>query len=204
MDTIAKLISAFLHPFLMPMATLVVLLHFDLYLSHRIDVFIYLAMVIGINTLAPAFSLWFMYKRKLISDLDIRNRKERVKPFLIVLSYFTLAYILTLEISGIFVPELYRSLMLGLVLSIFVGWLITLKFKISMHMLASGGVLAAILIASIRLDTLDLQWISSIIILGGLLGWSRLYLKAHTYEEVYAGYAVGFCCVGMTMMLGLG
>jgi len=71
-------------------------------------------------------------------------------------------------------------------------------------MLASGGVLAAILIASIRLDTLDLQWISSIIILGGLLGWSRLYLKAHTYEEVYAGYAVGFCCVGMTMMLGLG
>jgi len=118
MDTIAKLISAFLHPFVMPMGTLVLMLHFDLYLSHRIDVFIYLAMVIGINSLAPAFSLWFMYKRKLISDLDIRNRKERVKPFLIVLSYFTLAYILTLEISGIFIPELYRSLMLGLVLSI--------------------------------------------------------------------------------------
>jgi len=204
MNTIAKLISAFLHPFVMPFATLVLLLHFDLYLSHRIEVFIYLAMVIGINSLAPAFSLWFMYKRKLISDLDIRNRKERVKPFLIVLSYFTLAYILTLEISGIFVPELYRSLMLGLVLSIFVGWLITLKFKISMHMLASGGVLAAILIASIRLDTMDLPWISAIIISGGLLGWSRLYLKAHTPVEVYSGYAVGFCCVGMTMILGLG
>jgi hypothetical protein len=204
MEIVAKLISALFHPFIMPIATLVLLLHFDLYLSHRIEMFIYLALVLGINSLAPAFSLWFMYKRNLISDLDIRNRKERVKPFLIVLSYFTLAYILTLEISGIVVPELYRSLMLGLVLSIFVGWFITLKYKISMHMLASGGVLAAIVVTSLRLDTMDLQWIACIIIMGGFLGWSRLYLKAHTIVEVYSGYAVGFCCVGLTMLLGLG
>ena len=204
MDTVAKLISAFLHPFVMPVATLVLLLHFDVYLSLRIEMFIYLAMVISINSVAPAISLWFMYRRKLISDLDISNRKERVKPFLIVLSYYTLAYILTLDISGILVPELYRSLLLGLVLSIFAGWLFTLKFKISMHMLASGGVLAAILISAIRLGTLDLQWIACIIISGGIVGWSRVYLEAHTLKEVYSGYAVGFCCVGVTMFLGLG
>jgi membrane-associated phospholipid phosphatase len=204
MDTVAKLISAFLHPFVMPAATLMLLLHFDIYLSLRIEMFIYLALVISINSIAPAISLWFMYKRNLISDLDIRNRKERVKPFLIVLSYYTLAYILTLDISGVSVPELYRSLMLGLVLSIFAGWLITLKFKISMHMLASGGVLAAILISAIRLETLDLQWIAGIIISGGIVGWSRVYLGAHTLKEVYSGYAVGFCCVGVTMFFGLG
>jgi hypothetical protein len=184
MNFLAKLVSAILHPLLMPLASLFLLLHFDPYLSHRFEIFFYLTLIISINSLAPAVSLWFMHKRKVISDLDITDRKERAMPFFIVLSYFTLAYILSLEITGIFIPVLYRSLLLGLVLSIFVGWLITFKFKLSMHMLGSGGVLAAILAVANIYNTIDIAWISAIIIGGGLMGWSRLYFKSHTRWEV--------------------
>ncbi|HHZ82052.1 MAG TPA: hypothetical protein EYN28_08215 [Flavobacteriales bacterium] len=204
MNFLAKLVSAILHPLLMPLASLFLLLHFDPYLSHRFEIFFYLTLIISINSLAPAVSLWFMHKRKVISDLDITDRKERAMPFFIVLSYFTLAYILSLEITGIFIPVLYRSLLLGLVLSIFVGWLITFKFKLSMHMLGSGGVLAAILAVGNIYNTIDIAWISAIIIGGGLMGWSRLYLKAHTRWEVYTGYAVGFLCMGSSIYFELG
>ncbi|PCJ80649.1 MAG: hypothetical protein COA49_07390 [Bacteroidetes bacterium] len=188
----------------MPLTSLFLLLHFDPYLSHRFEVFFYLTLIIAINSLAPAVSLFFMHKRKMISDLDIRNRKERAVPFFIVLSYYLLAYILSLEITGIFIPILYRSLLLGLVISILVGWLITFKFKLSMHMLASGGVLAAVLVVALRYNSFDMDWISIIILAGGILGWSRLYLKAHTMSEVYSGYAIGFLCMGSSVYLELG
>lgn len=178
--------------------------HFDVFLSNRTDVFIYLTLIIVIITFATGASIILMRKRGLISDLDIRNRSERFTPFIIVLGYYVIAYILTLELTGIVIPVLYRSLMLGLVVSILTGLIVTMRFKLSMHLLAIGGVLASVIYVGIINETSDVNWISSIVIASGLLAWSRLELKAHTLKEVYVGFSVGFLCMLSVLMLQIG
>ena len=204
MQVFAKFISAIFHPFLMPLFTIFLLKHFDVYLSNRTDVFIYLALIIVITTLATGFSILLMRRRGMISDLDIRNRSERFTPFLVVLGYYVMAYVLTLELTGIAIPVLYRSLMLGLVVSILTGLIITKRFKLSMHLLAIGGVLAAVIYVGAINATSDLNWIASIVIASGLLAWSRLELQAHTLKEVYVGFSVGFVCMFSVLILQIG
>jgi hypothetical protein len=204
MQAFAKFISAVFHPFLMPLFTMFLLRHFDVFLSNRTDVFIYLTFIIFIITFATGVSILLMRKRGLISDLDIRNRSERFTPFIIVLGYYVIAYILTLELTGIVIPVLYRSLMLGLVVSILTGLIVTMRFKLSMHLLAIGGVLASVIYVGIINETSDVNWISSIVIASGLLAWSRLELKAHTLKEVYVGFSVGFLCMLSVLMLQIG
>ena len=204
MQLFAKFISAVFHPFLMPLFTMFLLRHFDVFLSNRIDVFIYLTLIIVIITFATGVSILLMRKRGLISNLDIRNRSERFTPFIIVLGYYVIAYILTLEFTGIAIPVLYRSLMLGLVVSILTGLIVTMRFKLSMHLLAIGGVLASVIYVGIINETSDVNWISSIVIASGLLAWSRLELKAHTLKEVYVGFSVGLLCMLSVLMLQIG
>ncbi|MDA0732587.1 MAG: hypothetical protein ACKVHK_06685 [Flavobacteriales bacterium] len=157
-----------------------------------------------ITTLATGFSILLMRRRGMISDLDIRNRSERFKPFLIVLGYYVMAYVLTLELTGIAIPVLYRSLMLGMVVSILTGLIVTMRFKLSMHLLAIGGVLAAVIYVGVINVTSDLNWIASIVIASGLLAWSRLELEAHTLKEVYVGFSVGFVCMFGVLILQIG
>ena len=79
-----------------------------------------------------------------------------------------------------------------------------MRFKLSIHLLAIGGVLASVIYVGIINETSDVNWISSIVIASGLLAWSRLELKAHTLKEVYVGFSVGFLCMLSVLMLQIG
>ena len=58
----AQLVRAALHPLCMPLLTLGLLLEVDGYLMHRLGLFAYLFVLLFINTLAPAISLWVLKK----------------------------------------------------------------------------------------------------------------------------------------------
>ena len=100
----AKWISAILHPLLMPLVTLVLVFGMDPYLQSLPHVFVYMGVVVLVNTLAPAISIFVLHRRGMLSDLDIRNRKERSLPFFIVLAYFIMTYILLVTSPRHFYP----------------------------------------------------------------------------------------------------
>ena len=142
MNALAQTVSAVLHPLCMPLLTFGLLLSTDGFLAHRLGLFAYLFVILLINTLAPAFSLWILRRRGVISDLDIRSRSERPLPFLIVLAYYVMAYVLVLNSHAVEVPVFYQNVLLALVVAISFAWIITWKAKISMHMMAQGGITA--------------------------------------------------------------
>ena len=49
----ARLVSTVLHPLVMPLVTLILLFYFDLHLRTMPGVFLYLGLVVLVNTLAP-------------------------------------------------------------------------------------------------------------------------------------------------------
>ena len=73
--------------------------------------------------------------------MESANRSERTLPFLIVLAYFILTYVLLVTGDTMYIPAVYLSTLMGLIVSISLALLITKRFKISMHMLGQGGAL---------------------------------------------------------------
>ena len=135
----------------------------------------------------------------MISDWDIRSRGERPLPFLLVLSYYLMAYALVVNSTAVEVPLFYRNVLLALVVAIERPWLLTWKAKISMHMLAQGGILAVYLHVALTDQFWDMRWLSALILCAGLVGWSRLHLGAHTSREVYSGFVLGLASVWITL-----
>jgi membrane-associated phospholipid phosphatase len=196
---LAQTVSGVLHPLCMPLLTLGLLVLTDGYLVHRIGLFAYLFVLLLINTVAPAISLWLLKRRGVISDLDIRNRSERPWPFLLVLAYYLMAYALVVQSTAVAVPVFYQQVLLSLVVAIASAWVVTWKAKISMHMLAQGGILAVYLHVAMMDHSWDLNWVSVLLLSAGLVGWSRLRLGAHTPAEVYSGFALGLLTVWITL-----
>ena len=199
MTRLAKFVSGVLHPLCMPLLTLGLLLATDGYLAHRLGLFSYLFVLLLINTLAPALSMFILKKRGVISDWDIRMRHERPWPFLLVLAYYLMAYVLVVSSTAVEVPLFYQNVLLSLVVAIASAWVVTWKAKISMHMLAQGGIMGVYLHVAMTNQMWSLGSVSLLLLGAGLVGWSRLHLSAHTPGQVYAGYVLGVATVWITL-----
>ena len=200
----AKWISGVLHPLVMPLVTLVLVFALDPYLRALPDVFMYMGVVVLVNTLAPAISIFVLHRRGYLSDLDIRNRKERSLPFIIVLAYFMMTYALLVMSPALYIPLVYLDMWMGLMASIAFALLITKWFKISMHMLAQGGALGTVM--AIQAIQLAPAWELNgfLVFAGGWVGFARIHMGVHRHIEVYTGYLLGFAVCFLSVVLGLG
>lgn len=200
----AKWISGVFHPLVMPLATLVLVFALDPYLQALPEVFMYMGVVVLVNTLAPAVSIWVLHRRGYLSDLDIRNRKERALPFIIVLAYFIMTYALLVLSPALYIPLVYLDMWMGLMASIGIALLITRWFKISMHMLAQGGVLGTVM--AVQAIQLVPAWTLNavLVFIAGWVGFARINMGVHRHIEVYTGYLLGFTVCFCAVVLGLG
>ena len=200
----ARIVSTVLHPLVMPMVTLVLLFAFDPYLRTMPGVFVYLLLVVVVNTVAPAISLFVLYRKGVLSDLEIAKRSERTLPFLIVLAYFILTYVLLVTGETMYIPSIYLSTWMGLIVSIALALLITKRFKISMHMLGQGGALGTLLaVQNVHFES-HFELNTVMLLLAGALGWARIRLGIHRHIEVYTGYFLGFSVCFITVLMGWG
>lgn len=159
-----------------------------------------LLMCMGITCIFPLIFLSVLRHFKLVKDLHVEVREQRLIPYLFtVLCYLVAAYYLYYCHS----PQWFVMFMVGSAITVLVMALINLKWKISAHMAGIGGVIALVYqIHVLGLSAFDLFWLLCIcIILAGLLGSARLALKRHDVWQVLAGAIVGFLCVSMTIRL---
>ena len=72
--------------------------------------------------------------------------------------------------------------------------IINLWWKISTHTAAIGGVMGAVIAFAEVFSFNPVWWICLVLIMGGIVGTSRLILKLHTLSEVLAGFFLGIIC----------
>ena len=155
-------------------------------------------MCMGITCILPLIFLSVLRHFKLVKDLHVNVHEQRLLPYLFTtLCYAIAAYYLFFKHS----PQWLVMFMVGSALTVLVMALINLKWKISAHLAGIGGIIALIYqIHVMGLSAFDLFWLlSTIIILAGMLGSSRLILRRHSIWQVLAGVIVGFLCVSLTM-----
>ena len=198
-----RTISYIFHPIFLPLLGLYFLFelptesagYIDTSLSNlRWDVKKALYILIGFLTIiAPGFSVLIMYKNKMISSLTLEDRNERVIPLLLISAYYIIAYVF---LHKMLPPQTVIPFLLpyvfGFTISIVFAFILNFYLKISLHMVGLFGVVGAIMGYFQNQIEYNLIFLLFLIVIGGLVGSSRVYLKAHTLKEVMFGIVFGF------------
>ncbi|GAB4322770.1 MAG: hypothetical protein Kow00127_15420 [Bacteroidales bacterium] len=190
--TLAKWISIILMPLLVPLYSLLIIYTLPLYgvliipQQYRL---IILGMVFVSTFLFPVVMLLIMMRRGLVNSLHLDRRQERIIPLMITGFFFFLAYNM---VRNMHLDEVFLKIFLGSFLSVMLALIISLFWKISMHMIGMGGLVGGLV--GIALSTgIDLTgWIALSFLAAGLTGTARLLLQAHSPAQIYSGFAAGF------------
>ena len=202
MRGVADIFSILLHPLFMPVYTLWLVLWVDPQLGfflHGPQRIFLLGMVAVMTIAFPLTSALLLIRAGMVDDLRMPDRKQRAAPFIMTLLYFGMTYYL-LRHSPAYWPVL--PLFGGAFLALLFAMLITLYWKISMHMVGIGGLIGALAGVMVIHSLPILPLLALVIILAGVLGSARLLSGDHSPSEVYAGAALGFLCTHTTTITG--
>lgn len=205
MKTAAKLISYLFHPLLFATYLALVLGWFMprfLLIPHS-AILTFAGLVFVMTFVFPLANLILLKAFGAISSFEMQDRRERLLPFTMVTIVYTVVVILFLYKTGGNV-NFNRVMMIVSSLAL-VATVSTIFQKISVHSLTMGGVAGIILPLNKAVENGTLVWPTAfLLVLGGLVMSSRLYLNAHTPREVLIGAILGFAVgfFGMLLLFG--
>jgi hypothetical protein len=137
----------------------------------------------------PALVIILMYRMKIISNVRLNNREDRKYPILFTAGFHLANFYLLTKVE---LPAPYYLFLLGGLFSVLLTLMITMFWKISIHMTGIGSVCGAILICGL-IWQIDVRLLLAVLfIIAGIIASSRLILNAHTRKEVAAGFTAGF------------
>lgn len=198
---ISHLISWLMVPMLMPVYG--ILLIFGLSILNFTSAgtrLVFASIIFGVNVAIPAIIIVVLKRIGVVQDLGLNGRKERLIPYIVSIAALCVtAWFLADKQAPAWAWLFYIGGAIGGVINLIVNcW-----WKISAHAAGVAGIVA--LLVRIGRDGIpqgDLMlWLLIWILLAGLTGSARLYLRRHTFWQVMAGYAVGFLSVYLATAL---
>ncbi len=203
----AKLISYLFHPLIVMSYGLIMLLIINPYMfgySTPTGGDKLLLVVFMSSFILPAFAAVMMKFTGLIPSLEMtKDKMDRVGP-LIVTSIFYL-WLARNFYEHPSIPPIFSSYVLGATISLLVAFFINLFKKLSLHGVGMGGwlMLTIFMFKYFDFDAFSINlgeysyniglnyWLFLVLLLSGIVGTSRLALKAHQLDEVSIGFMVG-------------
>lgn len=202
MKFLAWFFSVLFHPLILLNAGIVALLLYHPYYSSKYydEQLITLVIYMAVNTLVMPLLVVVLLKRfKFLDNYIISTHKQRTFPYVIIsiLLAVTAYQLYKNEMGGL--PMYF---LIGSAICLFLNAFITIKFGISSHTIAAGGIVALMfyVVAIQHIAQMEYYFVLSIL-LAGLSGSSRLWLKAHTTKQIYWGYLLGFTVVVCTLFI---
>ncbi len=190
----AQFLSILLHPLFMPVYTLALALWLDPHLGYFLDLrtrLVVLGMVALMTVAFPLFSALLLIRSGLLSGLQMPTRKERIAPYCMNLIYYVMAWFLLARTP---LHPMVPAFMAGATVALLLTTLITLRWKISAHLVGIGGACGALLaLGSVHQVPVVVPFAIAIGV-AGLLGTARLLSSDHTPSQVYTGFLVGLVC----------
>lgn len=138
----------------------------------------------------PALSLFLAWRLRLVKSLSLENRNDRLVGFIVTMFfYFWTSYVFRNLPDT---PAPAAHFLLGTFLAICAAWLCTIFYKVSLHAVAMGGLIAFALLFSHVDDFTTGVYIAVPVLVAGLVCSSRLIMGAHNRFEMISGFMIGF------------
>ena len=182
---VAKIVSTVCNPFLTSLALFVILA--GARSNGATDFWILLFNSAFFTSIAPMLFIFYLYATDKISDLDMSIRTERERVFIAFVIFYALG---ALDLWLIRAPVIMTASMAAYAVSALIAQWITRYWKISTHAL---GITAPLIGLTVLFGQRPLPFY----VLIPLVGWSRVYLRAHTMLQVFAGTLLA---VGSTLL----
>ena len=198
MHKAAHTLSLLLHPVWMPTLALIIAFSIDPHLTFAFSYkgqWVIIGMVFIMTALFPVSSMFMLWRSGVVSELAMPRRSERIVPYILTLIYFCMAYYLLRRTPN---HPLTLAIFSGIILSVAADLLITLRWKVSIHMTGIGGIIGMVL-GLMLVHGARAWFLPLLFILAGALGTARLLVSDHTPAQIYVGTAIGFagtfCCL---------
>lgn len=187
----AKLISVLFHPLLMPTYALLLLFstnyYFVLILPPKYK-YLLLSFVFITTFILPSIIMFILLKAKMINSIQMESSKERTLPLFIVSGFFFATFYFLREAPQ---STIFNLFMLGATILTLMSLLINYLTKISVHMVAIGGIFGMFTGLALTFSQ-DINYLLFLIIMAaGFTGFARLKLKSHSPMQVYLGFLLG-------------
>jgi len=210
MQVFAKVISVLFHPLLLLTYMLVIFLLVNPYLFgvHNLQEPYGMQLILRVflsSFFIPMMAVLMLRFTGLVSSIEMPQREDRIGPYIVTGIFYL--WLFRNLLDNTIVPRLFSSFVLGSTISLFLAFFINLFSKISAHAVGMGGMIGMLVLLmrsfpeyssiSLPLRGGDVMEISlnvvllMAILLAGLVGTSRLTLKAHEPMDLYGGYFIG-------------
>ena len=206
----AQILSAVLHPLLMPTIIFGILFYLAPESIQNLEVFnssarvgmmslkMGLLLLIFLQTfILPVFSIYALHRFGYVADLKMETLADRRIPYLVTLVVYTfVATFFTMKLKQF--PEV-ALIMTAIAFSIGCVATISLYWKISAHAVGISGMVGVFIAIAIKFKSNQLFYpILGVILVAGFLLSARLQLKAHTPSQIIAG-----CFLGLLVSLSV-
>ena len=196
--SLEKIVSILFHPVFVPTITvfLVVKIYSNIIILENQAGIILIGTCV-FSLILPLLSVFILLLTKKIDSLEMPKKEERFLPILFASIWMILGFYFMKEIFS-YAP-IMKSIYLGAIYIMLIALLITKKWKISLHMLAIGGATGVFIMLEFLFGQ-NLMLLLITILISGILGFSRLSLKAHSLNQIYAGFIVGNVIMGLSIL----
>ncbi|MDD2551825.1 MAG: hypothetical protein PHO84_07325 [Dysgonamonadaceae bacterium] len=201
MKIYAQFISSIFQPLLMPIysvALLFIYTHFRfIYATQFFNIIIPTALF---TFVVPGFLIYLMFRLNVISDLSLLKRKDRFAPYAITILCFGFL-IYHFYTSGL--PLWFLMMLIAPIITMAVASIITLWWKISAHMFGISSLVGGVMSICYFVEKSNPYLLFMLLfVLSGMVGVSRLILRRHTPNQVYAGFVLGFVVSFTSVWIG--
>ncbi|HYQ59012.1 MAG TPA: phosphatase PAP2 family protein [Draconibacterium sp.] len=195
----ARIISILFHPVLIPTFGMFLLLHSGFYFELLLwEAKRFVLLVVFFTTcILPMLSVAVLSLNPGF-NINMPNSRDRLIPLLSASGFYYLGFILLKKVQA--VPE-FKLFMLASVLVLLALMLISLKWKISNHMAAIGGLSGTLFALAFRNGVNPVYSVLIVVLLSGLIGTARMILGKHNLLQLIAGYGLGFIVLYLVIYL---
>lgn len=197
LTTSARVTSIIFHPLLIPTLGFVLLLNSNFYfalLPWSVKKFMLLTVFLS-TCILPALSILILSMSPKF-DLNMEKSTDRILPLLLSSVFYYLGYLVLARVQ---VYPIYNLFLIAAILVQISLIVVSLKWKISAHSAAIGGLIGGVSALSFRLQENPVLILSVLILVAGLVATSRLILLKHTNSQVYAGFTLGFLIIALVI-----
>lgn len=150
------------------------------------------------TALMPGAFIYMLIRNGAAGDMELSDRKERALPYLIFIASIVACVFFLYKML---MPFWLLAMLIGVCVALLVALCVNFAWKISAHAIGVGGLLGGIMGVA-RLHMINPYWAFIVVlVIAGLLGTSRIFLKRHTPMQVYAGFCLGFICTFVSSLM---